>query len=351
MESEILVEEWSPVSDIQAVVEKSDKNYYFYLWINPNGPAPEMRACWICNRVKAPKDMDEAFAVEGESPCMPSEFVDHDPSGIELDDSSLSVQWFEEGDSAAVLSGDKIIAVIPCFSGYNGFYGYSVYAKGTGPFAWELKGANQRFEEEVKRSKDFWGFFEDKDFWGKTQEFHMNALNRFFGKEEKYYAIDGGKFPPKALVQGRKDNILYAVTLGVSMIPMPKVEMYYQDEYRDFRRMELGFACDARFEGLLNLFASTMSGLASYPWNELTFFGHGHTVPFRNIKGRDYLLFLNDRLLSGTCSPEYGDYMGEKINLLWLVPITADDKAFIEENGIDEYLKDKDLSKIHILGA
>ena len=26
-------------------------------------------------------------------------------------------------------------------------------------------------------------------------------------------------------------------------------------------------------------------------------------------------------------------------------------KAFIEENGIDEYLKDKDLSKIHILGA
>ena len=51
----------------------SDKNYYLYLWINPNSDEREMRACWICNRVKAPKDIKEAFAVEGEAPCMPAE--------------------------------------------------------------------------------------------------------------------------------------------------------------------------------------------------------------------------------------------------------------------------------------
>jgi len=34
MSSEVLVEEWSPVAEIQAVVEKTDKNYYFYLWVN-----------------------------------------------------------------------------------------------------------------------------------------------------------------------------------------------------------------------------------------------------------------------------------------------------------------------------
>lgn len=33
MDTEILIEEWSPVADIQAFVEKSDKNYYFYLWV------------------------------------------------------------------------------------------------------------------------------------------------------------------------------------------------------------------------------------------------------------------------------------------------------------------------------
>ena len=95
MEPEVLVEEWSPVANIQAIVEKNDKNYYFYLWINPANPETEMRACWICNRVKAPKNIKEAFAYEGEAPCMPAEFVDHDISGIELDDSSLSIEWFE----------------------------------------------------------------------------------------------------------------------------------------------------------------------------------------------------------------------------------------------------------------
>ncbi len=350
MEPEVLIEEWSPVTEIQAVVEKSEKNYYFYLWINPQSDSPQMRSCWICNRVKAPKTVKEAFAVEGEAPCMPAEFVDHDPAGMELDPESLSIEWMEEGDAAALLSGEKIIAMIPCFSGMNGFYGYSAFAKGTGPFAWEMKQAYAKLENDVKKSRAFWSFFDDEDFWGKVQNFHIAALNKLFGKEEKYYAIDGGHFPPKALVQGRKGNTLYGITLGVSMIPMPKVEMVYQDEYRDFRRMELGFACNEKYETLLKPFFSTMSSLASYPWAELTFFGHGHTIPFRNIKGLDYLLFLNDRLLKNTDSPSYDDFMGEKVNLLWLVPITKEDREFIVKKGIDEYLKDKDTSKICILG-
>ena len=340
MEPEVLVEEWSPVANIQAIVEKNDKNYYFYLWINPATPETEMRACWICNRVKAPKDIKEAFAFEGEAPCMPAEFVDHDLNGIELDDASLSIEWFEEGDAAAVLSGDEIIAVIPCFSGYNGFYGYSVYAKGTGSFAWELKGAVSRFEDEVKRSRESWAFFDDENFWKNVQDFHFDTLNKFFGKEEKYFAIDGGEFPPKALVQGRKDGIIYGITLGVSMIPMPKVEMSYQEEYKDFRRMELGFACNEKYEPMLNQVFSAMSWLAAYPWNAQTFLGHGHTIPFGSIEGKDFLLFLNDRNLNISDSPKYADYRGEKINLLWLIPITQEEQEFIEEKGVDEYLKD-----------
>ena len=131
-EPELIIEDWSPVSDIQAFVERSEKNYYFYFWINPESEEAEIRSCWICNRVKAPADIQEAMAVEGEAPCMPAEYVDHDPDGIDLDEDSLSIEWFEEGNAAALLSGDRIIAVIPNFSGYNGFHGYSIYAKGTG---------------------------------------------------------------------------------------------------------------------------------------------------------------------------------------------------------------------------
>ena len=58
METEIIIEEWSPVCNIQAFVEKSDNAYYFYLWINPESEEPELRSCWICNRVKATKTVD-----------------------------------------------------------------------------------------------------------------------------------------------------------------------------------------------------------------------------------------------------------------------------------------------------
>ena len=349
MENEIIVGSDSPVCNIKAFVEKSDRNYYFYLWINPETPESDLRSCWICNRVPAPADVKSAFEVEGEAPCMPAEFVDHDPNGIELDEESLSIQWLSEGDAAAVLSGDKIIALIPCFSGFNGFPGYSVYAKGTGPFAWELKGARERFDGEIKAAKEFWDFFDKEDFWGEVQDFHMNALERFFGNHEKYYAIDGGEFPPKALVQGRKDGLIYGITLGVSMFPMPKVEMYYHDDYRDYRRIELGFACSERHEPLVKYIYSTMSSLAKYPWENLTFFGHGHTVPFNNIKGMDYLLFLNARMLNGAEAPSYDEFLGEKVNLLWVKPITADEQKFIADNGIQEYLNGKDLTKVFVL--
>ena len=133
------------------------------------------------------------------------------------------------------------------------------------------------------------------------------------------------------------------------MIPMPNVDMTYEDDYTDYRRMELGFACDERHEALLKPFFSTMSGLAAYPWEYLTFFGHGHTIPYKNIKGIDYLLFLNDRLLQTTDAPKYDRFMGDAVNLLWLVPIKQEEKDFIEKNGIDAYLNGKDLSQIHIL--
>ena len=348
-ENEVLIEEWSPVTNIQAFVEKSEKNYYFYFWVNPGSEESDVRSSWICNRIKAPESVEEALEIEGEAPCMPAEYVAHDPNGMELDADSLSIVWFEEGDAAALLSGNKILSVIPSFSGYNGFHGYSVYAKGTGPFAWELTQAYSKFEEQIKKSRAFWSYFDEEDYWGRVQNFHMNTLNRFFGKEEKYYVIDKGEFPPKALVQGRKGNVLYGITLGVSMIPMPNVDMTYGDDYTDYRRMELGFACDERHEALLKPFFSTMSGLAGYPWEYLTFFGHGHTIPYKNIKGIDYLLFLNDRLLRTTDAPKYDRFMGDEVNLLWLVPITQEEQKFIEKNGIDAYLDGKDVSKIHIL--
>lgn len=349
METEILLEEWSPVCNMQAFVEKDKRTYYFYLWVRPNSEETEMRSCWICNRVEAPDNVEKAFMEKGEPPRMPAEFVRHDLHGIDLEDGKLRVQWFEEGDAAALFCGDELLAVIPCFSGYNGFHGYSAYAKGTGPFAWELEQAKAVFAEKADQSQKFWGYFET-DYWGEVQTAHLAALERFFGRHERYFAIDGNHFPPKALVQGRRDDVVYGITAGVSLIPMPMAEMSYREDYEDYRRMEIGFACRKEQEPLVQRIYSMMSSLASYPWKEITFLGHGHTIPYNGIEGYADLLLLNSKLLPEIDAPVYEKCFGEDINLLWIVPITQDECDFIVENGVEAYLAGKRREDIHVFG-
>ena len=347
MEPEVIIEEWSPLGNIQALVEKTERTYYFYLWINPESKQPQIRSCWICNRIKGVRDIKEALAIEGQEPLMPTEFVDHDPNGIDIDESDLSILWSEEGDAAAVLSHDKLLAVIPSFSGMNGFHGYSTYAKGMGSFAWEMKQAYANLDAQFRKGQKFWSYF-DTEYWSEVQDSHMKTLQAFFGEHEKYYAIDRNEFPHKALVTGRKQGILFAFTIAVSMIPMPGVEMSYDEDYQKYRRMELGFACHPEHSDILKRVYSMMSFLAAMPWLELTFLGHGHTIPFDGIPGYDYLLFLNTNEIKDIDAPVYNDFMGERINLLWIRPITKEEYAFELENGVAAYLEDKDLTTIHI---
>ncbi|MDE5699745.1 MAG: hypothetical protein K2I96_20435 [Lachnospiraceae bacterium] len=154
---------------------------------------------------------------------------------MKLDADLLKIVWFEEGNAAALLSEDEIICVIPGWSGYEGFHGYSKFVKGTTPCAWELTEAFPVIGERVERSKAFWDWFEfEPDYWKITQSMHMEALEKFCGKCENYYAIDGEEFPPRALVRGSRDGVIYGITAGVSLIPMPEVEMWYGDDYREY---------------------------------------------------------------------------------------------------------------------
>lgn len=349
MENEIIIEEWSPVCNIQAFVERSSTTYYFYLWMNPESDAAEVHSCWVCNRIEAPEQVDFEAMEQGEAPCMPKQFVKHEQKGIELDESKLSLQWFEEGDAAALLMNNDIIAVIPCFSGYNDFYGYSIYAEGTGPFAWGLKDALSVFSEKVIKSKQFWNYFES-DYWENIQQSHIETLEKLFGKYEKYFAIDGNKFPPKALIKGTRNDIVYGITAGVSMIPMPKVEMYYHDDSNNFRRIELGFACVKKHESITSMMYQTLSGLSTMPWSEITFLGHGHTIPYNNIKGFTALLFVNSRILPLE-RPKYSTSFGDAVNLLWVVPIVQDEYEYIVKNDIESFLEKVDITKIHIFNG
>lgn len=348
-EPRMLLESWSPVCEIQAFVEESDQNCYFYLWFHPKSENPYMKECWVCNTAPAGAEMDVKTMEDGRAPSMPSQYVSHDPAGIHLDEASLEIVWLEEGDGAALLSAGKPVCLIPGWSGRNDFCGYSIYARGMGPFAWEMTQAMEVLSARVAKSRRFWESF-DGQYWESVQKMHMEALEKFFGPYQKYYAIDGGQFPPKALVTGEKAAVSYGITAGVSMIPMPEIEQYYQEESGYYRRIELGFASSGRGEKEQMRMYSFLSSLASLPWREITWLGHGHTVPCSALEGYSAVWLLNSRLVPEIPAPAYRELMGEPVNLLWAVPLREEEYRWLTEQGTEALLKrwSDRLPTIHI---
>lgn len=328
---EVLVESWSPVCNIQAFAEESESCVYFYLWWNPGSERAKVKACWVCNTKPAPADVDEAAMDWGEAPMMPRSGCCHDEQGIRLDKNALSIVWLEEGDAAALLENGKILALIPDWAWQEerlSGYGYARYAVGTAPFALALKDAEAVLGPRVERSRAYWDTLE-QGYWKELQESRLAAMEDFFGApQEQYYAIDGGKFPTKALVAGRRNGVRYGFTLGVSILCQPVVEQYWpNDDPAARRRIELAFAAredmpEDRWMAALG----RISGITNLPWGEITCLGHGHTVACGDsIPGFPALLMLDARRLPEVPAPDFAPVMGEPVTLLWAVPLTQEE--------------------------
>lgn len=336
----ILIEDWSPICHAQAFVEETNSCTYFYIWFNPGSEESGVKSCWICNTTDAPQELNLEEMQEGEAPSMPEYNVLHEKSGIQLNSEALEIVWFEEGESAALLENGKLLSVIPSWSGLNSFHGYSRYAKEEHLLAWPLQEAEEILMERVERSKSFWASFDEEgQYWEQAQNMHIEVLQHFFGEYKKYYALDRGEFPPKAYITGEKDGICYGISAGISLMCMPKVEMYYQEEARDYRRIEIGFATLKKHEPLLEIIGAFISGISNMPWQELTFLGHGHTIPYTNIKGYSAIWFVNTKALPQIIVPTYPKVMGEDVNLLWAIPVTEAEYQWLLEHPIEEALQ------------
>lgn len=337
-EPRILLESWSPICDVQAFVEESDTCCYLYLWFHPGKEDGYMKSCWICNVGKAPETEDVEAMKSGMAPAMPKKYICHEEGGIRLNADKLELVWYEEGDAAALFEGDTLLCVIPWWSGYQSFNGYARYAVGTAPYAWELKQAEENLLAHIEKCRAFWDYFETP-FWEEVQAQHIRTLECFFGKYEKYYAIDGGNFPPKALITGCKEDVCYGITAGVSLMPMPCVEQYFNEDAGDFRRIEMGFAATKDYQEICMKMYSYLSSIAALPWQEISFLAHGHTVPCNAIEGYAAVWLLNARLLPRMDSPVYEDFFGEKINLLWAVPVTDKEYEWLRSVDTKEALQ------------
>lgn len=331
-EEECILEDVSPNGNVQASVMQDDRVAFFYLQ-GAKETEFGFKACWVRNLGKAPAKLAAQDMRRGDAPMLPANHCKHPRGSTPLSKDRLRIVWFEEGDAAALLEDDDVLAIIPSWSGYKGFDGYARDCVGEGPLCWELGRDNVLFDR-VKESEDYWAAWDtDPKLWKRTQEAYCSAYTQQLGKYEKYYAIDGGKWPPKAMLKIVTDDAVVLVTLGVGLRSQPSVEMA-TEQPDQLRRIELGIAlspqlADRHFESV----AGYLSGQAGYPWSQYTWLGPYHTLGCDAFGPKS--AFASVLLVpspTGAPTVKLPRFRGDPVNLLWFVPITDREREFAIDN-------------------
>lgn len=326
----------SPHGNLEAIVEQDERVTYLYLRA-PENEEFGIESCWIRNHSTAPEDLDLDGMNQGIPPMLPREFCLSPDGSNFLDPGRLSLVWFPEGDGIALLEDGQVLAAIPGWAGPNGFPGYARDCVGQSPLCWKLENATD-FEERISAANRYWkAWLQEPSPWVSCQQSFLTAYETALGPYSRYFAIDGNKWPPKALAQFDGPEFTYLLTLGVSLRPQPAVERYFEDPTQ-FRRLELAacFSSEVAPE-TVSTFARYLSAQADFPWSQFTFFANGHTIPceaFSNdpkLQDFSYILLVEEPPNSPRIDIPWST--GEQVTLLWAVPITADEQERAKEHG------------------
>ena len=326
--------EKSPYGTIDAIVQHDGSSVYFYL----NGPAPfGTRACWVRNLQPGPYVLDQEAMQQGRTPMLPRTHCANPAAQALPREESLHVIWLEEGNGAVLLEESEPIAFIPPWSGLDGFHGYAKECASESPICWPMP-ARDQMHQRFARAADFWLSFQDENEnpFQPLQSRLLQVFDARFGDSQpgSYFSIDGGRFPPRGLSVYARPGHIVATTIGMSLCPQPTVELQSESPGA-LRRIELGIQLETQLsaDDLQNIWQS-LSGLAAYPWQRMTWLGPGHTVPleaFSALLGESYRygLLLPDREPGEAA--ELPPFRGDPVNLLWLVPLTDTERGELEQ--------------------
>ena len=365
----VLLFQSSPFGTLDAIVQHDGSSVYFYLNQPGNQSSIEgrkafgTRACWVRNLSVGPLVLNEDEMKQGISPMLPRTHCIHrEGQPIPVAD-NLQVVWFEEGNGAALIETqpdtDPItLAVIPPWSGLEGFHGYAAECAIESPLCWPMPD-NPRLKQRIERASQFWSQWEtpagetsvndEGNPFTKLQPEILKAYDERFliAKTEppgrKYFSIDGGQFPPRGLVQYQSENGIVLATVGMSVFPQPAVELFTDDPI-NHRRIELAVririesnATSSSIELAVDAIAKQLSGLAAYPWNRFTWFGPGHSCRLLDATPNcESALLVHDHQLAKSESSRLSMpcFRDDPINLLWLVPITASQQQRLQDQSI-----------------
>ena len=270
---ELLMSETSPYRTRRASLLRGDGDVYLYLE-DLVGPAPDTTsAVWVANHLPAPTDA-AVVAPEGTPPRMGAGGTRH-PEGCPNLGRGLRLVWFEEGDAVALVDGEGVLAVIPGWAGRDEFYGYSRYARGQGPLAWELTNeARQVLDHKVTESREFWTW-RSGPAWPEIRSTGQAHLEARIGPQESAWPIGDAMYPELIATRHRVGDapVWVTATTGLSAQRMAGVEQYL-DVPDGATRVELAIARSQPDQAGAEL----LGALATIPFGRCTWLGEGHTI-------------------------------------------------------------------------
>ncbi|WP_316844387.1 suppressor of fused domain protein [Pedobacter psychrodurus] len=336
--SEVLLEFRSPGCPITAIVEQDERVAYFYLW-GDKDTSFGVKSCWIRNLTTAPVNIETDLIKKGIPPMLSSSFCKYPQGQTPLNSEDLEIVWLEEGDGAALLEKGEIIAIIPAWSGNGDFCGYARDCKDHGEFCWELTTTTELINR-VKSAQEYWCLWDnDQTPFEIKQPQLLNSYVEILGNSDRYYAIDGNEWPPKGLFLKTGDFNDVFVTVGLSLLPMPVVEMYSENP-EQINRIELGLILKSGLQQTeLDKLGGWISGQADIPWKGITWLGNGHTVTFKELKNTKITAVILVKDLNVLPKFALDDYRGSPINVLWMIPITENERNHVIENGCETLIE------------
>ena len=200
----VIYHQTSPDGQIQALVEQDDRVAYFYLASDlPKFPT---KACWVRNLISGPITLDRREMEQGLAPALPRTVCAAPEGAPPLVADQLSVIWFEEGNGAALLEGDEVLAVIPPWSGQEGFHGYARDCTAENSVCWPLPDSPE-LQAKLQRAQDWWNEWANGNPWKQRQEALLERLEAglgsprtlLFHRRTKVASQGLGRFSPTRL--------------------------------------------------------------------------------------------------------------------------------------------------------
>lgn len=370
-----IVFETSPYGNVDAIVEHDSRAVYFYL--NESPASREhcgrfgMRACWVRNLQKGPHVINVDEMTAGIATMLPR----HDCIEPELHrlptDETLKIVWLEEGTGAALVEisledqSENIIAIIPPWSGVDGFHGYASNCANPTDVCWPMPD-NPLMTKRVQNAKQFWESWRPTSSSAPSMPAELQATQSqtpwevqlpliIESHDQRFNAtpamrieteVPSQHFPLAKILQYRTPLHDVLVTAGLSIFPQPAVEMFVEnpselrrieiavliergDEKRgeDKRSEQATVASDAAPEPLPPEIVNQLSGLALYPWQNFTWLGPGHSCQFQTTAGEIGVLLTDQQgsEIAGLKPSKLTNFRDDEVNLLWLKVITKSD--------------------------